>query len=190
MLMMLAIASSYSGEKRNIIHPQKTNVVCKRCSTKDNDTTGRQWKLGSETIESAPETTHLGLLRSEEKENACNVEERISLARRTGYALMKSGFHGSNGVGPKVSYKIYQSYIIPRLLYSMEVLNLNKTEIKMLNNFHVNLLRRIQSLPTRTALPAVHLLLGALPLEAELHKRHLSLLYSIVNSNNQTFHQL
>ena len=190
MLMMLAIASSYSGEKRYIIHPQKTNVVCKRCSTKDKDTTGRQWKLGSETIESASETTHLGLLRSEEKENACNVEERISLARRTGYALMKSGFHGSNGVGPKVSYKIYQSYIIPRLLYSMEVLNLNKTEIKMLNNFHVNLLRRIQSLPTRTALPAVHLLLGALPLEAELHKRHLSLLYSIVNSNNQTFHQL
>ena len=46
---------------------------------------------------------------------------------------MKSGLHGSNGVGPKVSYKIYQSYFIPSLLYSMEVLNLNKTEIKMLN---------------------------------------------------------
>ena len=41
---------------------------------------------------------------------------------------------------------------------------------------------------SRTALPAVHLLLGALPLEAELHKKHLSLLYSIINSNNQTFH--
>ena len=112
-------------------------------------------------------------MRSEENENPRNVEERISLARRTGYALMKSGFHGSNGVGPKVSYKagykVYQSYIIPRLLYSMEVFNLNKTEIKMLNNFHVNLLRRIQYipyLPTRTALPAVHLLLEALPLQA------------------------
>ena len=43
----------------------------------------------------------------------------MSLAGRIGYALMKSGFHGSNGVGPKVSYNIYQSYIIPRLLYSM-----------------------------------------------------------------------
>ena len=73
---------------------------------------------------------------------------------------MKSGFHGSNGVGPKVSLKIYQSYIIPRLLDGMEVLNLNKTEIQMLTDFHVNLLRRIQSLPTRTALPAVYLLLG------------------------------
>ena len=103
---------------------------------------------------------------------------------------MKSVFHWSNGVEPKVSYKVYQSYIIPRLLYSIEVFKLNNTEIKMLNDFHVNVLRRIRPLPTRTALPAVHLLLGALPLEAELHKIHLSLLYSIINSNNQTFNQL
>ena len=146
--------------------------------------------LGSKPIEQTSETTHLGLLRSEDKENHRNIEERISLARRTGYSLMKSGFHGSNGVGPKVSLKIYQSYIIPRLLYSMEVLNLNKTGAKMLTDFHVNLLRRIQALPARTSLPAVYLLLGALPLEAELHKKHLSLLYSIINSQNKTFHQL
>ena len=173
--MMLAIASAYSGEKRYTIHLQKTNIVCKE---------------QSKYIESASEAAHLGLIRSEEKENARNIEDRISLLRRTGYSLMKSGFHGSNGVGPKVSYKIYQSYILPRRIYSMEVLNLNKTETKTLNDFHVDLLRRIQSLPSRTAISAVHLLLGALPLEAELHKKHLSLLYSIINSNNQTFHQL
>ena len=188
--MMLAIASAYSGEKRYTIHPQKTNIVCKRCTSKSSEDKNRQWKMGSNIIESASETTHLGLIRSEEKENARNIEDRISLARRTWYSLMKSGFHGSNGFGPKVSYKIYQSYILPRLLYSLEVLNLNKTETKTLNDFHVDLLRRIQSLLSRTALPAVHLLLGALPLEAELHKKHLSLLYSIINSNNQTFHQL
>ena len=68
--------------------------------------------------------------------------------------------------------------------------NLNKTETKMLTDFHVNLLRRIQALPARTAIPAVYLLLGALPLEAELHKKHLSLLYSIINSQNKIFHQL
>ena len=146
--------------------------------------------LGTKPIAPTSETKHLGLLTSDQKENARNVEERISIARRTGYALMKSGFHGKNGVGPKVSYKIYQAYIVPRLLYSLEVLNLNKTETKLLNDFHVNLLRRIQSLPVRAALPAVHLLLGALALEAELHKRHLSLLFSVINSQNQTFHQL
>ena len=179
MYMMLAIASSYSCDIGDTLStPPKTNIVCKRCAAKDKGATCRQWMLGSKPIEKTSETTHLGLLRSEDKENHRNIEERISLARRTGYSLMKSGFHGSNGVGPKVSLKIYQSYIIPRLLYSMEVLNLNKTETKMLTDFHVNLLRRIQALPARTALPAVYLLLGALPLEAELHKKHLSLLYT------------
>ena len=71
--------------------------------------------MGSTNIESARETTHLELLRAEEKENARNNEDRISLARRAGYSLMKSRFYGTNGVGPKVSYKIYQSYIVTRL---------------------------------------------------------------------------
>jgi hypothetical protein len=39
-------------------------------------------------------------------------------------------------------------------------------------------------LPVRTATSAVYLLLGALPIEAELHKRQLSLLYSILASEN------
>ena len=103
---------------------------------------------------------------------------------------MRSGFHVSSGLGPKISHNIYQSYILPRLLYSLEVLDLNKSEIKMLSDFHVNLLQKIQSLPNRTALAAVYLLLGALPLEAVLHKRHLSLLFSVINLDNQTLHQL
>ena len=80
-----------------------------------------------------------------------------------------------------------QKYIFVEWLNNNE---LNKTETKTLNDFHVDLLRRIQSLPSRTALPVVLLLLVAMPLEAELHKKHLSLLYSIINSNSQTFHQL
>ena len=61
---------------------------------------------------------------------------------------------------------------------------MNKTKTKLLNDFHINLLRRIQCLPVRTALPAVHLLLEVLPLEPELHKRHLSLLFSSISSQS------
>ena len=113
LLMMLAIASSYSGERRYNTYPEKTNIVCKRCSKmKDQD---RLRKLGSTDVEPTSKTSHLGLVRSKEHENVGNISERISLARRTGYALMKSDFHGSNGLGPKISYQIYQSYILPML---------------------------------------------------------------------------
>ena len=45
--------------------------------------------------------------------------------------------------------------------------------------------RNIQSLPERTATAAVYLLLGALPVEAEIHKKQLSLLHSILDSDNR-----
>ena len=54
----------------------------------------------------------------------------------------------------------------------------------MTEKFHKNSLKMIQSLPERTATAAVYLLLGALPVEAEIHKKQLSLLHSILDSDN------
>jgi hypothetical protein len=51
-----------------------------------------------------------------------NIEERIALARRTLYSLIKTGVHGTNGLNPRTSCKIYQVYVIPRLLYGLETL--------------------------------------------------------------------
>ena len=42
------------------------------------------------------------LLRSETKENTMNVDERLSLARRTLYSLINTGLHGSNGLNPQI----------------------------------------------------------------------------------------
>ncbi len=125
-------------------------------------------------------TTHLGLTRSSSDENNINVADRISLARRTLYALMRTGVHGSNGLNPKISYKIYRTYVIPRLLYNLEILPLNITQTKRLERFHTDTLKKLQSLPQRTATSAVLLLLGALPIEAEIHKRQLSLIHTIM----------
>ena len=70
------------------------------------------------------EVTHLGTIRSTKKEGTLNIEYRISTARGMSYALMKNGVHGTNGLNPRTSYKIYQIYVLPRLLYNMEVLSL------------------------------------------------------------------
>ena len=97
---------------------------------------------------------------------------------------MNSGYHGTNGLSTTTSFQIYKTYVLPRLLYGLEILPLNKTHIATLEKFHKNSLRMIQSLPERTATAAVYLLLGALPVEAEMHKKQLSLLHSILNSDN------
>ena len=146
-------------------------------------------ELREKTISLSRDTTHLGLLRCE-----CNyiidIEERLKLGRRSLYALINTRVHGSNGVNPRVSYKIYHCYVLPRLLFGLEVLPVNQTQLNLLSKFQVDNLKRFQSLPTRTANCTVHLILGALPIEVELHKRQLSLLYNILVSSNETIAEL
>jgi hypothetical protein len=59
-----------------------------------------QLKLGDNTLHFKLETPHLGLTRSSSDENRINIEERIALARRTLYSLIKTGVHGTNGRVP------------------------------------------------------------------------------------------
>ena len=75
--------------------------------------------------------------------------------------------------------------MLPRLLYGLEVLSLTQGQLDQLFRYHMQTLRNIQSLPQHTASAVVFMLLGALPLEAELHKRRLSLLHSVVSSENE-----
>ena len=65
-------------------------------------------------------SVYLGITTSNREENMINIQKRSSLARQTLYALMKTGMHGCNGLHAKISFKIYQMYVIPRLLYEIE----------------------------------------------------------------------
>ena len=69
-------------------------------------------------------------------------------------------------------------------------MSLSDTHINQLQRFHISTLRRIQSSQERTASSVVQLLLGALPIETELHKRPLSLLHSIVRSGTMRLKSL
>ena len=62
--------------------------------------------------------------------------------------------------------------------------------MKQLTAFHLDTLCNIQSLPRRTATCIVYLLLGALPIETELEKQQINLMYSISRSNNPTLQGL
>ena len=184
--LMLNESQGYSSQNRYQIHPVKTQVVSLPYMINED----LKWTLGENVIKLADKTVHLGLIRSGRKESELNIKDRISLARRTSYSLINTGLHGTNGLNPKTSYVIYSAYVLPRLLYGLEVISLNKTQIKELERYHLNTLRQIQSLPKRTASSSVYMLLGALPIEAELHKRQLSLLYAVLTSENQCLQEV
>ena len=133
--------------------------------------------LNGKALGTAEEYKHIGVTRYSNLKiaNKSLVEERITSARRTAYALMGAGFHGHNGLNTKVSKTIYNLYVLPRLLYGLETVILLQKDIDSLNDFHKDMLRRIQHLPQRTALPIVCGLVGQFPIEFELHRRQFTL---------------
>ena len=96
---------------------------------------------------------------------------------------MNTALHGTNGLNPKVSYIIYKAYVLPRMLYRLEVIHMYKTQLQQLEKYHLRTLRQLQTLAQRTATSAVFMLLGALPTEAEIHEKQLSLLHSVITSD-------
>ena len=180
---MLSVTYKYACQHRYIIHPEKSVAICKQKKSK---AVTDSWKLGHRIISNENQTTHLGIIRSSSKETDLNVINRISTARKTLYALMNTGCHGESGINPITATKIYQVYVVPRLLSGLEVLNLTNSNIADLEIFHRKTLRALQSLPKCTANCAVYLLLGTLPIEAELHRKQLSLLHSILRGENRT----
>ena len=134
-------------------------------------------ELNDKNIPLSSSTTHLGILRSETCKNSINIDDILILVRRNLYTLIntQSGVHGANALNPDISFKINQCYVVTRLLLGLEVLPITATQMNILSRFHISNLRRVQSLPENTATSAVYLLLGALPIQAELHKRQLRL---------------
>ena len=92
---------------------------------------------------------------------------------------MGSGLHGDNGLDPETSIYLLQTYVLPVLVYGLEVVLPKVTLGETLKNTYKQFIKHILSLPVTMADPAVYVLSGALPIENVIHKRALVLFGSI-----------
>ncbi|MEW8547754.1 MAG: reverse transcriptase family protein, partial [Candidatus Thiodiazotropha sp.] len=134
--------------------------------------------MDGEKMPVVSEAMHLGILRSADSQQS-TVTLNIEKARRTTYCLMGAGLHGQNGLDPDTSIHVLQTYILPILVYGLEVLLPRRTLMEKAERFYKKLLKQILSLPDTTADPAVYLLTGSIPLEGVIHSRALTLFGSI-----------
>ena len=121
-------------------------------------------------------TTHLGIKRSTtlKKTGDENVQQNITKSRRTAYSLLASGLHGTNGLDPRTAFHLVKIYILPVLLYGLEIIQLNKSQLEQLELYQKKLVKQILSVPTNTRDAAVYILSGLLPVEAQIHKKKLT----------------
>ena len=64
------------------------------------------------------------------------MDERIQSARRCAYSLMGACVYGQNGGNPLVSFTMWNVFILPCLLYGLDMLTLVKSEVAKINQFH------------------------------------------------------
>ena len=127
--------------------------------------------LNGEEMVQVDHAKHLGIHR--EVNNKVNVDEKISLGRRTAYSLIGAGLHSGNGFKQSVGGKLWSTYVVPRFTYGLDVRDLKANDIKSLEQFQRKSLYQLQSLPDRVQNSITLALLGILPVQSVLHKNML-----------------
>ncbi|CAC5423170.1 unnamed protein product [Mytilus coruscus] len=156
-------------------------LLGKRPPDMQNSCEPEQYQLGKDPMPNVTKSTHLGIIRTPSmKQNIqSNVEENVKKARRSAYALFGSGFHGENGLDPESLIHLFKTYISPVLLYGMELLTPKSAHLETLEKFQKKMLKQILSVPMSTPDPAVYILTGILPVEAQIHAKMMTFFCSI-----------
>jgi hypothetical protein len=190
---MLLSVNHYTQKERYEINASKSaTLTYLPGKKKTDDSTELNLQLAGETIPSQATATHLGIVRQSDNRYDITLDDNIKKGRKTLYALMGAGLHGKNGLNPATSLNILYAYVAPRCLYGLEAVQLNKTQLKKLDNFHRKLLRQLQSLPDSPTVAdvAVYALVGRIPLSAEIDKRKLSLFGNIARQQESIENKL
>ena len=188
--VMLDEAEDFSSLERFDYQPVKSVAVTVYPSnTRTNDThIEPDFKLNGKNLSKVNSATHLGIKRSTSlaKTGEENIQQNISKARRTAYSLFASGLRGHNGLDPLTSLHLIKIYILPVLIYGLEIVQLNKGNIDQLELYQKKLIKQILSVPVNTPDTAVYILSGLLPIEAQLDKKKLTFFNNVCHQPGNT----
>ena len=97
---------------------------------------------------------------------------------------MGAGFHGKSGLKQCIKADMWRKYVIPRLIYGLEVHNLRKKDVQQLEAFQRRNLKQLQGLPIRAPDTASLALIGMLQVGACIEKNALTLFCNIARDQS------
>ena len=168
-----------TNRERYCVNPSKCSCLCYRALKSKQEA---DLAMSGKSIKNEECTIHLGISRHVKEK--VNIDEKISLGRKTAYSLMGAGFHSGNGLKTCLNGHLWSAFIVPRLIYGLEILSLKKNDIENLEKFQRKSLRQIQGLPDKTSNTIILALLGILPLESIIHKNSLNLFVNISRNHH------
>ena len=181
----LSMVTDYANKEHYVLHPTKSVVIPFNFKSKtelNHLKENIKIEINGKELPIVEELVHLGLTHNRNSSVLPTIENRISTANRTLYALMGPGLHGTNGLPPEISLHLYNVYVIPRALYGLEVLTLTDTILKSMELFHRKSPCSLLGLPGRTATAGLYILTGSLPIKFYVHTSTLGFLWTLLNT--------
>ncbi|CAC5388658.1 unnamed protein product [Mytilus coruscus] len=167
------------------LQPTKSVVLPISTSTKSIEIEEDSWNFSNNPMSVVEHSTHIGIQKCQKNSTKLTFAENMKKARSL-YSLMGTGLHGKSGLDPETAITILNTYVIPILTYGLEILLPTGRILDSIYQFHKQTIKQILSLAKNTADPAVYILSGSLPIEAELHLKALSLFGKITRADKST----
>jgi hypothetical protein len=144
------------------------------------------WKIDNRIMPVVDKATHIGITRSDTNSARTTVDENIRKARRATYSLMGTGLHGENSLDPETSISLLKTYILPILTYGIEIVIPKGQILDGIQNYNKKPFRQVLSLAVNVADPAVYMISGLLPLEAEIHTKVFTMFGNITRAHKNS----
>ena len=153
---LVGTSDDFSRMERYVLQPEKIVVMVIRGGKKSRDTQPdvSGWTIYGKEMPVVTETMHMGLRRSSISEDI-TINENIKKSRRSFYSLMSADLQGMD---PETSIQLYQTYVMPVLLYGLEVVLPKQKSLETLERIHKKFMKHILTLPVNTADTAIYIL--------------------------------
>ncbi|CAC5382256.1 unnamed protein product [Mytilus coruscus] len=165
--ILINMAFDFSKREAYLLQPAKSCVIQSK-SRHHEKVNANFWTLGKATLPTSKKATHIGICRTDDDSCKATIDENLKKARRTLYSLMGVGLYGENGLDSQTSMSIMNTYIIPIMLYGLEIVIPRGRCLETLNIQFKKILKQLLSLPKTVADPVIYIISGMLPVEAQI----------------------
>ena len=122
---------------------------------------------------------HLGQIVSGLRQEEKNIDQSISKGRKSLYGMLGAAFSYKCHLSPVLKIHIFRTFTCPIIRSGLSSFALRTTQLSPLAVFHRKTLKSFLSLSKTAATPAIHFILGELPMDGKIHRDVFSLFYSV-----------
>ena len=188
---LLDIAQYYGNMYRVTYGPAKTKVTVVGSELDMQYYSDvKPWQLDGQSVKVTVDNDHLGQIVSGVAQEQKNIDLRIDKGRKNLFGMLGPAFSFKCLLSPVVKFHLFKTYTCPILRSGLSSFSLRKNMLQPLTIFHRKTLRGILCLSKTSNIPALHFLLGELPIEAQIHKDIFSLFFSVWRNPDSKIYQV